>query len=133
MKSIFVKELSILLREIASKHHGGFYCLNYLHSFAAKKTLNRMKRYVNKDFCNVIIPSEDTKILGFNQYQKSDKVQFIIYADLESIIEKIDGCKNNPENSSSTKASEHILNACNIFISSFRSMENKRDVCRGKY
>ena len=87
----------------------------------------------NKDFCNVIITSEDTKILGFNQYQKSDKVQFIIYADLESIIEKIDGCKNNPENSSSTKASEHILNACNIFISSFRSMENKRDVCRGKY
>ena len=39
--------------------------------------------------------SEDTKILKFNQYQKSDKAPFIIYADLECIIEKIDGCKNN--------------------------------------
>ena len=27
----------------------------------------------NKDFCSVIMPSEDTKILEFNQYQKSDK------------------------------------------------------------
>ena len=32
---------------------------------------------------------EDTKILEFNQYQKSDKAPFVIYADLESLIEKI--------------------------------------------
>ena len=39
--------------------------------------------------------SEDIKILEFNQYQKSDKVSFIIYADLECITEKGNGCKNN--------------------------------------
>ena len=39
------------------------------------------------------MPSEDTKILEFNQYQKSDKAPFIIYAGLECIIEKTDGCK----------------------------------------
>ena len=33
--------------------------------------------------------SEDTKIFGFNQYQKSDKASFINYADLECLIEKI--------------------------------------------
>ena len=48
----------------------------------------------NKDFCNEIMPSKDNKILEFNQYQKSDKAIFIIYADLECIIEKIDKCKN---------------------------------------
>ena len=36
------------------------------------------------------MPSEDTKMLEFNQYQKSDKVPLIIYADLECIVEKID-------------------------------------------
>ena len=36
-----------------------------------------------KDFCNVIMPSEDTKLLEFNQNRKSDKATFIIYADLE--------------------------------------------------
>ena len=44
------------------------------------------------------MPSEGTEILEFNQYQKSDKDPLIIHADLECIIEKIDGCKNNPEN-----------------------------------
>ena len=37
----------------------------------------------NEDFCNVIMPSEDTKILELNQYQTSGKAPFIIYADLE--------------------------------------------------
>ena len=37
--------------------------------------------------------SENLKILESNQYQKSNKAPFIIYADLEYIIEKIDGCK----------------------------------------
>ena len=46
------------------------------------------------------MPSEDTKMLELNQYQKSDKASFIIYADLECKIEKIEECKNNPENSS---------------------------------
>ena len=53
------------------------------------------------------MPSKDTKIVEFNLYQKSDKALFIIYADLECIIEKIDGCKDNPENPSATKVSEH--------------------------
>ena len=47
--------------------------------------------------------SENTKTLEFNQYQKSDKSSFVIYADLECLIEKINGCKNNPENSYTTK------------------------------
>ena len=53
------------------------------------------------------MPFEDTKILQFNQYYKSDKAPFIIYADFESLIVKIDGCENNPEKSSTTNVSEH--------------------------
>ena len=69
--------------------------------------------------------SEDTKILEFNQYQKSYKAPFIIYADLERIIEKIDRCKNNPENSSTANVSKHIPSGFSMAtISSFRSMEN---------
>ena len=44
------------------------------------------------------MPSEDTKTLEINQYQKSDKVLFIIYTDLEWLIEKTDRCKNNAAN-----------------------------------
>ena len=79
------------------------------------------------------ILSEDTKILEFNQYQKSDKAQFIIYVDLECIIETIDGCKNNLENSSATKVSKHIpSDFLTSITSSFKSIENKHDIYRGK-
>ena len=43
--------------------------------------------------------SENTIILKFNRYQKLKKKSFTLYADPEGLIEKIDGCKNNPENS----------------------------------
>ena len=41
----------------------------------------------NKDFCNVVMPSEDTKISEFNQCQKSCTSPFVIYAGLEYLKE----------------------------------------------
>ena len=78
----------------------------------------------NKTFSSADMPFEDTKILEFNQHQKSDKAPFIIYADLECIKEKIDGCKNNPENSSTTNVGEHIPSGFLMFtIISVKSIE----------
>ena len=46
---------------------------------------------------------------------------------------KVDGCNNNPENSSTTKVSKHIPSGFSISIlSSFRSIENKHVVYRCK-
>ena len=47
--------------------------------------------------------------------------------------EKTDGCKNNSENSSTTKLSKQILSGFSMpTLSSFRSIKNKHDVYRGK-
>ena len=54
------------------------------------------------------MPSKETKILKFNQYQKSEKTSSTIYADLESLIERTDGYKNNSEKSFTTRVGEHI-------------------------
>ena len=48
-----------------------------------KTNLNHIRVLENKDICRVIMPSEDTKMLDFNQYQICDKAPFIIYANLE--------------------------------------------------
>ena len=78
-------------------NNDNFNCLNYLHSFRTKsKRESHKKLCQNKDFCNVVMPSEDTKLSQSNQYQKSDKALFFIYADLECLIEMTDECKNNP-------------------------------------
>ena len=61
------KKLSGLLRGITTNNHGDFYCWNCFHSFTTKNELQSHKRVCeNKDFCNVIMPSEDTKMLEFN-------------------------------------------------------------------
>ena len=65
-----VKKLSAVLRGITSKHHSDFYCLNCFRSFATENNFQSHEIvYENKDFCNIIMPSEDTKILKFNQDQ----------------------------------------------------------------
>ena len=93
-----VKELSALLRGIISKHEGDFYCLNCFHSF---RTENKLKKHTkvceNHDYCYIELPKEDNKILRYNQEEKYMKVPFFVYADLESLLEKMRICHNNPK------------------------------------
>ena len=49
-------------------------------------------------YCYAEMPKEDNKILKYNHREKSMKVPFIIYADLESLLEKINICHNNLKN-----------------------------------
>ena len=53
------------------------------------------------------MPEEDNNILKYNQGEKSMKVSFIIYADLESLLEKMNTYHNNPETSSTIKINKH--------------------------
>ena len=108
--------------------------MNCFHSFKTNNKFQSHKKVCeNKDFCNVIIPCEGTKILLFNQNRNSDKAPFIIYADLQCIIEKIGRCSNNPEYLSANKVRKYILSAFLMHtISSFRRTGSKHDLYRGR-
>ena len=67
-----------------------------------------MKKHIKLKSCGIVMQSEKDNTLEFNQYTKSDKMPYIIYADIVPLIRKIDGCANNPENSPTTKIGEHI-------------------------
>ena len=45
------------------------------------------------------MPKDDEKILKYNHGQKSLKVPFTIYLNLECLLKKEQSCQNNPENS----------------------------------
>ena len=68
--------------------------------------MNHIEKYVKINIFMVL--SCFLKILEFNQYRKTDKTRSLIHAHLEYLVEKIDGCKNNSENSSTTKLGEDI-------------------------
>ena len=54
------------------------------------KTENKLKSHEkvckNKDFCGIVMPSKKNYILEFNQYMKSDKMSYVIYADIQSLF-----------------------------------------------
>ena len=88
---------------IILKHKGDSYCLNGFHSCRTENKLKYHKKLCkNKDFCDIVMPSEKNNILKFNQI-KSDKMPYIIYVDLKSFNKKIDGYANNLEKSYTTK------------------------------
>ena len=90
--------MSSLLRGIASNNNGDFYCVNCFHSFRTENKLKKHKNVCeNHDYCHVEIPKEDNKILKYNPGEKSMKVPFVIYADLESLLEKMSTCYNKPK------------------------------------
>ena len=70
-------------------------------------------------------------LIGNDLWQVLYQILLKIY--LKEFIEKTDGCKNNPENSFTTKICKHIPSGYSMStILSFKSMKNKHDVHRGK-
>ena len=58
------KKLTALLRALTSKTYSDFYCLNCFHSFWTINKVESHKRvYGKKDVCNIIMPSEEIRIL----------------------------------------------------------------------
>ena len=79
------------------------------------------------------MPTKDNNIIKYNHGEKSMKVPFIIYADLECLLEKMRTCINNPNESSTTKINKHTPSGYSTFThSSFDKSKKKLNYYRGK-
>ena len=128
------KKLPALFRGITSNNNGDFYCINCLHLY---RTENKLKKHENickhHDYYYVEMPNEGNKILKYNHGEKSMKVPLIIYADLESLLEKMSIYHNNPKNSATIKMNKHTLSGYSLFTHcSFDLTKNKLHCYRGK-
>ena len=78
------------------------------------------------------MPRWDEKILKYNQAEKSLKVPFVIYLDLECLLLKILSCQNNPKNSYTERKAMHEPSDRAMFTEcSFNKSKNKLDYYRG--
>ena len=130
---LVVKNLSGLLRGITSNHNADFYCLNCSCSYSTKNKLEKHKKICeNHDYCHVEMPTKDNNIIKYNHGEKSIKMPFTIYADLECLLEKIDTIENDPNKSYTTKINIHIPSGYSIFTHcSFDESKNKLNCYRG--
>ena len=75
----------------------------------------------------------NNNLIKYNQGEKSLEVPFIIYADLECLLKKIDTCQNNPELLSTTKINQHVPSGYSIYTNcSFDKSNNKLSYYRGE-
>ena len=94
-----IKSLSALFRDITSTHKGDYYCLNCFKFYRIKGALEKhMKVYEDKDYCYIGMPEKDT-FIKYHPGIKSMRSPHVIYADIESLLKKIDTCINDPSKS----------------------------------
>ena len=55
----------------------------------------------------IVMCNKDNNILEYNHGENFMKAPFIIYIYMESLLEKISTCNNNPNESSTTKINKH--------------------------
>ena len=85
------------------------------------------------DFCSIKIPDEDNKFLKYIPEEKSLKVPFIIYSDLECLLQKINICRNDPEKSYTEKKAVHKPSGYSLVTCcSFDKSKNEQKYYRGK-
>ena len=130
---LVVNNLSGLLRGITSNHYRDFYSLNCFHSYRIKNKLEAHKKICeNHDYCNVEMPIKGNNTTKYNHGEKSMKLPFVIYADLECFLEKMSTCQNNPNKLSATKINKHTPSGYLIFTHcSFDESKNKINFYRG--
>ena len=85
--------------------------------------------FLHKDNKN----NKDNNIIKYNQGEESIKLPFVDYADLECLLEKMDTCYNNPNESSTTEINKHTPSGYLLYTHcSFDKSRNKLNHYRGK-
>ena len=75
----------------------------------------------NNDYCEIIMPDEDNKILRHRKGTKCIKMEYVIYLDLECILTKHDTYANNLNNSYSKTLSTHEVSGFSLLVVSKHS------------
>ena len=100
----WIKNFSRLVSVQESKYNGAaYFCKRYLNKFTSPEKLSEHIEICKEiSACKIEVPKPGETIT-FQNYKKSIRVPFVIYADFEAVTEKIDSATPNPEKSYTKK------------------------------
>ncbi|XP_071653079.1 uncharacterized protein [Temnothorax longispinosus] len=88
----WIKNLSRLVSSQINRHHGRkYFCDRCLHYFSSneKLTAHTVDCQEMND-CAIKLPSDNDKWLAFKNHNRKERVPFVVYADLECTLEKME-------------------------------------------
>ncbi|XP_025161752.1 uncharacterized protein LOC112590169 [Harpegnathos saltator] len=113
----WIKNLSRLISsQLSKKEHKKHICDRCLHYFSSSEKLESHTVDCEK-MNNCALPNDDNKWLSFTNYCRKERVLFVVYADLECILEKAPR-----EKQTSSYAYQH-----HSFIDSYKFLSSSLD------
>ncbi|GFY31894.1 uncharacterized protein TNCV_2620311 [Trichonephila clavipes] len=101
--------MSSLLNHLTSHEHKVFFCDYCLLRFNNEELLNQHQEDCrNHNVQKIKMPTQEEKWLEFSNHKFKLPVPYVIYADLECILEKINSCEQDPKISSTESIAKHV-------------------------
>ena len=107
----YVKRLTALLYDQNHHNESKHFCERCLHGYTTKERLERHKpecKGLLKTATRTEMMKEGENKMVFKNYYKQMKTPYVVYADFECVLEKIDGCERNPDKSFTVKTEHHV-------------------------
>ena len=115
-----INDISRLVGSQVAKHKEKcFICDNCLNPFPTEESLNKHKEYCDTNECIKTIMPKKGSVVKFKNYRNSEVVPFVIYADIESLLEPIQSCGPNPGGSYTEKFQKHKPISFSYYIKCF--------------
>ena len=117
-----IKNLSRLLSSQVSKHNGKIYiCPRCINPFKSEESLTKHLEYcTNTDCIKTVMPEKGKNdILKFINHHRSEKVPFIVYADIECLLKPIHSCQPDSKKSYTHKYQKHEPISFSYYIKCF--------------
>ena len=110
---------ALIASQINNHGHKRHFCLNCFNSFNSPETLETHKEYCyENESVKTLMPPPDT-YLRFKNFLHSEKAPFVIYADFECKIIRMDNCDPDPNKSYTKKYQKHEPVSFCYYIKSF--------------
>ncbi|XP_071444738.1 uncharacterized protein [Hetaerina americana] len=118
----WIKNFNKLVGSQYSKHkHGVYVCKRCFSHFSLNEKLNEHHKDCILNFpSEIILPTDDDKWLQFTNFSNTTRVPFVVYADFECMLTKVEPLDNH----SNTKACQkhEVISFCMLLVSSSGNM-----------
>ena len=96
---VLIKDLNAFMYNQSKHKERKHFCMYCLQCFSSERILaNHVNNCLTINGAQAInMPKQGENILKFNNFDKQLKVPFVIYADFEAIMKKVQGCKQSEE------------------------------------
>ncbi|XP_071635054.1 uncharacterized protein [Temnothorax longispinosus] len=124
----WIKNLFRLVSSQINRHHGQkYFCDRCLHYFSSNEKLSAHTVDCQEmNDCAIKLPSDNDKWLAFKNHNRKEQVPFVVYADLECTLEKMEA---DPETSRTLAKNDFEKNLYKLMNNAVfgKTMENVRN------